>query len=129
MQHFLNGNLEDSPSPPPYETQLLFGDALLDCPLHTESGEQVAAHYAMLKLCSLGQQVNELRPVFYSDWSVHQCSQLAQFFDSVLEVRRPELLVLEEPGDFVQCGQGLATFAVRFLLAVKTPQNLGRTRL
>ena len=54
MQHFLNGDLEDSPSPPPYVTQLLFGDALLDVTLHTEGGKQVTAHDSVLEFRRLG---------------------------------------------------------------------------
>ena len=90
MQHFLNGNLEDSPSPPPYETQLLFGDALLDVTLHAEGSKQVAAHDPVLELCGFGEQVNQLGSVLDPDWRVQQsCITCRRLISNPATARRP----------------------------------------
>ena len=71
MHHLLNGYLEDGPPPPPYDGQLLFGNALFHVSLDAEGGKQVRAHHPVLKLGRLGEQVDQLGSVFNPDWSLH----------------------------------------------------------
>lgn len=76
MDHLLNRNLENRPTPAPQDGYLLFGDAFLDVPLDAESGEKVTAHYPVLQFRGFGEQVDQLGPVVNPDGSFHYCLHL-----------------------------------------------------